>query len=462
MNAHATDRPDWVRDAVFYQIFPDRFARSDSSRTGLTPWGEAPTRENFFGGDLAGIRQKLPYLADLGITALYLTPIFLAGTNHRYDAHDYLKIDPMLGDTHSLKALVRDAHALGIRVLLDGVFNHCGDGFWAFQDLIEKGDASPYRDWFFPRKFPIEQDPPTYQTCGGAAYLPKLNTDNPETCRYLIDVATYWIKEADIDGWRLDVPWKAPRDFWEELREAVKTVKPDAYLAGEIWRDAIPWLGVFDGVMNYRLRDVHLDFCVRDHMDAEDAAFETTGLIAAFGETIGSQLNLLGSHDTPRLRTLAGGDVQRTLLALTAMFTSPGAPMLYYGDEIGMEGENDPDCRRCMIWDESDWQPEIASTVRTLIAIRKAHPALRSGIWEPLLTFNGVLAYRRAEENDEVVVLINPRDAQTELFVDLPPSDARVWHDLLTGTTYPMGEGALRIEQLAARSALILVPGAHG
>jgi glycosidase len=462
MTRQHTDRPAWVNDAVFYQIFVDRFARSEQAQRGLTPWGERPTRENFFGGDLTGIREKLPYLADLGITALYLTPIFQAGTNHRYDAHDYRKIDPMLGDTHSLKALVRDAHALGIRVLLDGVFNHCGDGFWAFRDLMQNGEASPYRDWFFPRKFPIEQNPPTYQTCGGAAYLPKLNTGNPETRRYLIDTATYWIEEADIDGWRLDVPWKAARDFWDELRGAVKAVKPEAYLVGEIWRDAIPWLGAFDGVMNYRLRDVQLDFCIRDHMDAEDATFETTGLVAAFGDAIGAQLNLLGSHDTTRLRTLAGGDVRRTNLALTAMFTSPGAPMLYYGDEIGMEGENDPDCRRCMIWDESLWQPEIAQTVRKLIAIRRAHPALRHGTWEPLLAFNGVLAYRRAHESGDIVVLINPRDAQTDLVVPVPAASAAVWHDLLTGTAYPIGEGALRIERLAAGSALILAPDGRG
>lgn len=344
-------RPDWVRDAVFYQIFPDRFARSGANKDWprLAPWGAAPTPENFFGGDLIGIRLRLPYLSDLGITALYLTPIFEAGTNHRYDTHDYLTIDPMLGDLDALRRLVRDAHDLGIRVLLDGVFNHCGDGFWAFRDLREQGERSPYRDWFFSRKLPIRRDPPSYQTCGGANYLPKLNTDNPEVRSHLLDVATYWVTEADIDGWRLDVPWKASRPFWDEFRDAVKTAKPDAYLVGEIWRDANPWLNCFDGVMNYRLRDIHLDYCIRDHMDAEDAAFETQGIIEAFGAAAPDQLNLLGSHDTPRLLTLSGGDESRALLALSAMFTSPGAPMLYYGDENGMEGENDPDCRRCMM-----------------------------------------------------------------------------------------------------------------
>jgi len=459
-NALEMVRPDWVADAVFYQIFPDRFSRSSGNHefSGLTTLGDPPTRENFFGGDLAGIQHKLPYLADLGITALYLTPIFKAGTNHRYDAHDYLEIDPMLGHLHSLRSLVAAAHALNIRVVLDGVFNHCGDGFWAFQDLMKYGESSVYRDWFLPRSFPIEQNSPNYQTCGGAAYLPKLNTDNQCVRDYLIGVATYWIREADIDGWRLDVPWKVSHDFWEVFRDAVKTLKPDAYLVGEIWRNAMPWLDVFDGTMNYRLRDVHLDYCVRDHMDAEDAAFETEGLVAAFAPALGSQLNLLGSHDTARLLTMCLGDEARARLALTAMLTSPGAPMLYYGDEIGLEGGNDPDCRRCMPWDESQWKPAIVETVRALIEIRAGHPALRRGNWERLLVFNGVLAFRRRFEDDDVIVIVNPRDAQSNLRIGIASSLADCWKDLLTGAVYPVVDAAISIDRLSEKSAMILAP----
>jgi cyclomaltodextrinase len=401
----------------------------------------------------------LPYLADLGITAVYLTPISLAGTNHRYDTHDYMRIDPALGDAHTLRALVRDAHALGIRVVLDGVFNHCGDGFWAFRDLQERGVASPYRDWFFPRRFPIANDPPAYQTCGGAPYLPKLNTANPELRRYLLGVARHWLEDADIDGWRLDVPWKVPQDFWDEFRDTVKAVKPDAYLVGEIWRDARPWLDVFDGAMNYRFRDALLDFCVRDHMDAEDVAYETEQLLSAFGPTAPWQLNLLGSHDTPRLLTLGGGDERRALLALTALFTLPGAPLLYYGDEIGMEGDNDPDCRRCMEWDETRWRANVAATCRRLIAIRRSQPALRRGTWQPLLTFNGVLAYRRCHGAEQVIVVLNPRDAQDDLAVPLPEAPpATRWRDLLSDAVYDAAGGQVRLPRLDAASALILVP----
>jgi glycosidase len=456
-------RPDWVSDAVFYQIFPDRFANGDPANDppGVEPWGGSPTPHNFFGGDLAGVQQRLPYLAELGITALYLTPVFAAGTNHRYDTHDYLSVDPALGDTDRLRELVAQAHGLGMRVILDGVFNHCGDGFWAFQDVAQRGLESPYRDWFFIHGVPVRRDPPSYQTCGGAPYLPKLNVANPEVRRYLLHVARYWIETADIDGWRLDVPWKVAPDFWQDLRAVVKSVKPDAYLAGECWRDARPWLTVFDGVMNYRLRDILLDFCVRDHMDAEDAAYETQRMFADYGPSMPYLLNLLGSHDTPRLLSLCQGDSRRAIVALTALFTWPGAPMLYYGDEIGMEGANDPDCRRCMRWDPSDWRMEIVQACRTLIALRRTHLALRHGTWEPLLIFNGVLAYRRRCAHDDAVIVLNPRDAQPELTIEVPGGKDCHWRDPLNGGAYRSRQGRLCLGRVPATTAMILIPQEH-
>ena len=456
----ATDRPAWVPDAVFYQIFPDRFRNGDPTNDppGTERWGASPTRENFFGGDIDGVRQGLPYLAHLGITAIYLTPIFAAGTNHRYDAHDYLRIDPALGDARALRELVDDAHRLGIRVILDGVFNHCGDGFWAFRDLAARGANSPYRDWFFPSSLPIRRDPPNYQTCGGAAYLPKLNIDHPDVRRYLLGVAAHWIREADIDGWRLDVPWKIPVRFWEEFRAVVKAAKPDAYVVGEVWRDARPWLEVWDGAMNYRLRDHVLDYCVRDHMDAEDFAFESAELLRDHGDAAPWMLNLLGSHDTPRLLTLCGGDERRAVLALTALFTAPGTPMLFYGDEVGMEGDNDPDCRRCMEWDGNRWRPSIADACRRLIRLRHDLPALRRGAWEPLIRFNGVFAFRRRHAGDEVVIVLNPRDAQHDLAIPVPDGEATRWHDALSGATFDTHGGKLRVETLPSCAALVLVP----
>jgi glycosidase len=452
-------RPSWVPDTVFYQIFPDRFCNGDSSNdpAGSEPWGSTPTRENFMGGDLAGITKGLPYLRDLGISGLYLTPIFEADTNHRYDTRDYLKVDPALGDEADAIDMVSSAHAHGIRVLFDGVFNHAGDGFWAFRDVIARGAASPYASWFFARDYPIVQDPPNYQTCGGAPFLPKLNVDDPGLRTHLLQVATFWIERAGIDGWRLDVPWKANREFWDKFVPAVKAARDDAYLVGEIWRDPREWEHLFDGTMNYRYRDAMLDYCLRDAMDAEDFRYETDRLFV--DPAAPWRLNLLGSHDTPRLLTLAGGNVERALVAFTALFVAPGAPMLYYGDEIGLEGENDPGCRGCMIWDRTTWNHTIHRRIRRLIALRHTLPALRHGTWEPLLTFNGVLAVRRQHESGDAVIVLNPRHAQSDLRVPLP-GDAGAWEDELSGQHFEACNGTLTLPHLPACSALILTKAA--
>ena len=449
-------RPDWVPDAVFYQIFPDRFRNGDPANDPpvTVPWGTPPDRTSFQGGDLAGIRQGLPYLRDLGVTALYLTPIFAAGSTHRYDTHDYLRVDPALGDETLLTALVADAHAGGVRVILDGVFNHAGDGFWPFRDLLANGADSVFRDWFLPTTFPVRQDPPNYQTCGGAAFLPKLNTDNPAVAEFLIGVGTHWLERSGIDGWRLDVPWKVSRAFWLAFRDAVRSRWPDAFLAGEFWRDAEPWLDVFDGAMNYPLRECILDFCVRDDMDAEDFIYQTDRLFAY--PAAAWQLNLLGSHDTARLLTVCKGDEGRAILALTALFIAPGAPMIYYGDELGLLGDNDPGCRGAMPWNPGSRSGPIFAACRRLIALRHELPALRRGSWEPILVFNGLLAVLRRHDDGDVVTIFNPRDARRDVSVPVPAGDS-IWTDRLADRTYVSRNGQLTIPEVPRGSAMILV-----
>ena len=273
--------PDWARNAIFYQIFPERFYNGDPTNDPVdtVPWDSVPTREAFFGGDLAGITAKLDYLEDLGITALYLTPFFEARSNHRYDTSDYLAIDPAAGTLDDFRSLVAALKRRHMRLVLDAVFNHCGDGFAPFRDVLQRGAESLYRDWFTIQSFPLESTPPNYQTCGGAPFLPKLNTTNPDVAAYLLEVTEHWLHEG-IDGWRLDVPWKVPMPFWREVRRRALSVNPNAYLVAEEWRSASPWLtgDTVHGVMNYELRNAILDYCALDHMDAEDFDIELARL----------------------------------------------------------------------------------------------------------------------------------------------------------------------------------------
>jgi len=452
-------RPAWVPDAVFYQIFPDRFARSGSApeRPGTQPWGAPPDREHFQGGDLAGITEHLGHLERLGIGGLYLNPVFAAGTNHRYDTWDYLAVDPRLGDIGALRELVAEAHHRGIRVILDGVFNHCGDGHPAFRDWHAHRDRSAHAGWF--TGWAAQPDGGLdYQTCGGADYLPKLNLADPGVRDHVLRVATHWIAEAGIDGWRLDVPYKAPHEFWGEFRSAVRSVAPDAYLLGEVWRDAVPWLDVFDGVTHYRQRANVLDYCLRDALDGEDFGQEATELFVAHGDAAPFMVNLVGSHDTARVATLAGGDAGRIACAVAATFTLPGTPLVYYGDEIGLEGGDDPDCRRAMPWDEGGWDVDRLALVTALTKARREHAALRRGDYRTLLARNGLVAFERSSEHDRVVVVINPRQAQTR--VEIPVTGERPgaerWIDAITGASHPVAGGRIVIDSVDAASFAIL------
>ncbi|PKO19029.1 MAG: alpha-glycosidase [Chloroflexi bacterium HGW-Chloroflexi-10] len=456
--------PAWVRDAVFYQIFPERFANGDPSNDPdwVLPWGTQPTPLSFMGGDLQGILDHLPYLKEMGFNAIYLTPIFAALSNHKYDASDYLKIDPQFGDLALFKKLVSDAHQQGIRVVLDAVFNHCGDGFWAFQDVMQHKEKSVYRDWFHLTAAEIEQTPPNYQTCGGAGFLPKLNLQNADVRNYLFTVAEYWLKETGMDGWRLDVPWKAPLEFWREFRQVVKKVNPQAYIVAESWRDGLYWLegDTCDAVMNYPLRDYILDYCARDAMDAEDYDHFVKRLLEQYADQAAVQLNLLGSHDTERILTSCNQDVERAMLAFICMFTAVGVPMVYYGDENGMSGKNDPDCRKCMQWDTAQWNHRIRALLKTLIALRNEHPALRDGAYTTLLTFNGVYAYLRADSNDKVLVVINPRVLRSNVKIQIEGALQNVpvkWRDVLSGEVFSIQDGNLCIPTLAEKQGLILI-----
>ncbi len=375
--------PAWVNHSICYQIFPERFANGNDALTplGAVDWDDTPTPVSMHGGDLPGITQKLDYLADLGVNLLYLTPIFKAGSNHKYDTEDYFQIDPQFGTVEDLRTLVRSAHKLGIRVMLDAVFNHCGFRFAPFQDVIKRGKASRYWDWFFVEGSRVDVQAVNYETFAiKSRYMPKLNIANPEVEQYFLKVAAYWIETCDIDGWRLDVANEIDHVFWRRFRETVKQIKPDALIVGEIWHDSSAWLrgDQFDSVMNYPFREHVLDLFIHRRITPSEFARRMTTLRFQYPRQANlAMLNLLGSHDTERLLTLAEGDIDAVVMAMVYQLTAPGIPMIYYGDEIGMEGGPDPLCRAGMRWSLNQQHQPLRRIVKHLTDLRKSEPALQ-------------------------------------------------------------------------------------
>ena len=381
--------PAWVKDAIFYQIFPDRFCRSERYHAAgkFVEWGSKPTRENMFGGNLAGIEDKLEYIKNLGANAIYLCPIFKSNSNHRYNTVDYFEIDPVLGTLKDFDSLVKKAHKLGLRIILDGVFNHCSRGFFQFNSLMELGPNSPYVDWFHVKGWPLNaySGKPNYECWSNFPALPKFNTDCAEVREYLFSVAEYWTKRG-IDGWRLDVPNEINDDsFWQEFRRRVKAINPEAYIVGEIWDAPERWLqgDQYDGVMNYLFRKAVMKYLFDENPISTEEFCNR--LQEAFPVGRGDiPMNLLGSHDTTRLKSQPCAGWERIKFALTLMFFMPGAPCIYYGEELGMLGGKDPDNRRSVPWEKlPEMQQEpVYALVKELTEMRSSNPVLRDGKME--------------------------------------------------------------------------------
>lgn len=382
--------PVWVNDTVWYQIFPDRFCngRVDNDGEDVLPWQTGPVkRTEKYGGDLEGIRQRLPYLEKLGVTGIYLNPIMEAETNHKYDTKDYTKIDPAFGDDETMKRLVTEAHGRGIRVMVDAVFNHCGRKFAPWLDVQEKGRESQYADWFMVQDWTdIRRHENTrdgrFYSFAFADWMPKLNTNNEEVIRYFCGVCEEWIRKYDIDGIRFDVGNEVSHYFLKRMRRHLKKIKPDIYLLGEIWHDAIQWLAgdEYDSVMNYPLMSGIHDFFLDSLADREEFERMVNRCYTMYMQQSNNVLfNLLDSHDTERLMNRFH-DLDIFYQQLAVLFTLPGSPCIYYGTEIAMEGGFDPDCRRCMPWDEIDlgkYEDRIRQ-MQTLIRLRKTEKTFRS------------------------------------------------------------------------------------
>ena len=403
---HRADRfaaPAWTRDAVVYNIFPDSFAAGKR----LAPNGAPPCR----GGTVRGVTENLDYIASLGFNCIYLNPIFAARSYHRYDTLDYYRIDPHMGAEDDLRDLVRRAHALGIRVILDGVFNHVSSDHPFFRDVLEKGRASRYYSCFYalpetPR-LPAAGELPGYTCFSYVADMPKTNTADPFLRQYFCDIGAYWVRKFDVDGWRLDVANELDDGFLRAFRASVKAAKSDALIVGEVWENAAHYLGgdMLDSAMNYDFRRYCRRFFAEQTVDAETFDTNVSTLLLRYNENaLFAQLNLLDSHDVSRFLSLCGGKTERMELAVLLQMTFPGMPCVFYGDEKGLCGESEPEYRRPMAWDASSPLEEV---YRRMIALRKTHPALRYGSFHTELACGGVYRYSRVWNGTKITVAMN-------------------------------------------------------
>ncbi|WP_270315918.1 glycoside hydrolase family 13 protein [Lactococcus petauri] len=389
---HEVDRfkaPEWVKNTVWYQIFPERFANGNPAinPVGVKEWDptESPNRQDLYGGDLQGVIDHLDHLTDLGVNGIYFTPVFQAYSNHKYDTEDYLKIDQYFGDLEVFKTLVKEAHQRGIKVMLDAVFNHIGDTSPQWQDVLKHQENSKYADWFHVNEWPATYTPTedfevsetaTYDTFAFTPHMPKLNTANPEVQEYLLNIAEYWIKECDIDAWRLDVADEVDHAFWKKFRTTCDAAKDDFYILGEVWHSAQPWLvgDEFSAVMNYAYTNAIIDTFVKEELSLEQMVSAINAQLMLYRkQTNQVMFNILDSHDTPRLLTQAKGSKDLVKQVQAFMYLQPGVPCIYYGDEYGLDGGADPDCRKCMPWTEEHQDLEMFAFFKDLVAFRREY-----------------------------------------------------------------------------------------
>lgn len=520
--------PDWAKDGVFYQIFPERFRNGDPSNdqdfeefyyegarelpesgktngeyfhfvgnwydvSGLTrsPYRTdgKPDYYSFYGGDMAGVMEGLPYLADLGVTIIYFNPLNEARSNHKYDPVDYMKIDPHFADEATFKEFVAKAHEHGIRIVVDKAFNHTGNYFFAFLDAREKGRESKYWDWYEFKRWPLPEgdipNPLDYYDCWwGFGIHPNLNYDlsrpndqenaitdindakpNAALVEYIREVARYWLGELGIDGFRLDVPNEVPFWVWYEFRKVVDEVRPDAFLIGEIWGNAMPWLGprCFHSTMNYKyFRDPVLKFFGQGHGTAAQLDNELAPGRSMYPlQATQVMMNLIDSHDTERFLTAAGSKSERLMLAALFQMTYVGIPQIYYGDEVAVRGGKDPDCRRTFPWnwEESPRRTKVHEFYRAAIGLRRTYPALRTGTFTTVLTDGKVYSYLREDDEDRIVVVLNNEERGREVALPLAghgfEPDAS-FTEVLGGAAFAAKDGVLAIE-LGPLSGAVLV-----
>lgn len=414
--------PDWAKNKVVYQIFPSRFATDKDVPEEI--WYQAPIDHKAdLNGSLRGIIEHLHYIKELGADIIYMTPIFCSNSSHKYNIDDYYSIDPSFGTREDLKELVGKAHELGMYVILDGVFNHTAVDFFAFKDIREKKEKSEYLNWYYIEDFPLVMEwgkKPNYKTFSYAAFMPKLNLQNKETADYVIDVAKYWIKECDIDGWRLDVADEIHHAFWKRFRREIKAVKKDVMIVGEIWHFAGDFLegDEWDSIMNYQFYHAVQDFIVAEKLSVSSFVGRLNFMKGNLNKALEGYLwNFIDSHDTARFSHSVGKNIKKQKLAAALQILLPGMPMIYYGDEVALDGGPDPDCRRGMLWEEERQNKEIFHYYQTLIRIRHEYTVLTSGdiVKQYEDDAEGLIFMERHLENQHIIVIFHMQQGKVEL-----------------------------------------------
>lgn len=429
--------PEWAKGVIYYQIFPERFCNGNHGNDpeGCKPWGTLPDREHHMGGDLQGIIQKIPYLKELGIECIYLNPIFEADFNHKYATTDYFKIDSQFGTEETFRELVDTCHSYGIRIVLDGVFNHTGVHFKPFQDVLEKQGKSRYVKWFHINHYPVEPSHHNYECVGAYKWMPKLDTSNPEVREFILKVMFYWIDHYGIDGWRLDVADEVDPSVWEEARIQIKEKYPDKILLGETWGYAGKMLrgNQMDSVMNYVFRDALRDYIAEKSISVTEFDSRLNHMLAYYKDETNCLLyNLIDSHDTERFLYLCREDKTLLKLAVAFQILFPGSPAIYYGDEVGMTGDNDPDCRRCMEWGENA-DKAVKNWYQKMIQLRKDYSCIRSGSFRTVIADETTDTYGfvRKDETGSCYVILHRGTKNCK--IECPVLERGVFAEVLSG-----------------------------
>lgn len=404
-----------ICNRVLYQIFVDRFNKSNGNinpRININ-WGDKVTGKTIAGGNLKGISEKIDYLKDLGINAIYLTPIFESDSNHKYDIKDYYSISKDFGENIDLKELITKLHNSDMLLVLDGVFNHISIDNEIFQDVIKNNKNSKYYDWFVIKGDKLDLGKSNYEKFADEIKMPKLNLNNIEVQKYIIDVGRYYVRNFNIDGFRLDVSDEIPHRFWIKFKEAMLEENPNFFLIGENWHNADKYLNSgyeFDSIMNYSITKEVLHFIAWDKYTPIHFKNRIISNLMRYKTNVNyNMLNLLSSHDVYRFLTECNKDVDKFLMGYAFIFTHIGVPCIYYGDEIGLEGGYDPDSRRCFIWDENKWNLKIRETLKRLIDIRKKY--VINDMDYNIDVVNDIVIITRIGTRDVLSIYINNTDS---------------------------------------------------